>query len=163
MCVWYASPTTKAWSGRAFEATRDIQCCLRERRATKNSFRRYTSDDGIDLTYNGNVLNVCVRYSKYVFNRNTLQDCPLSLLADVITFGRNNNIAIDEGPDGLMGEESVEVGTTFEDVLRQLVVTIVEVNLPAIRCKIVQPSSRRNEYITYDNAGEVRDMIREYN
>ena len=57
--------------------------------------QRRSSDDSIDLVFNGEVLTVVACYSKYVYNWNQvtglLEDCPSNLLANVINHGNASN------------------------------------------------------------------------
>lgn len=125
--------------------------------------QRATADDSIDLKFDGRVLTVVTRYTKYVYNRDTntgnAENCPSLIVADII----NRSEHSDETSNGDGNSvRSIHVGDSFEDQERGLVLRVAEKNADFVRCCIIYPPGRRNEYITYNNLTLVRDMINAY-
>lgn len=130
--------------------------------------RRRTTNDGIDLIFNGKILTVVVRYTKYVFNRSAesglAEGCPTDIVANVINHSTaRSEEASDADSSDDLAPTSICVGDTFEDKERGIIARVVEVNHPSVRCSIQHPRSRASHFITYGDYEQVLTMIREYN
>lgn len=124
-------------------------------------------EDGIDLAFNGKILTVVVRYSKYIYRMNNatmeVDGCPMNLLSIVIGHAVNKQSSSDDNSSIANAEDHVFVGAVFEDTERSIVVRVAKINRPSIRCAIMQPRSRVGEFVTYGDEAFVINMIANYN